>query len=71
MLRIVGNVVWFVLSGLWLAIAHLLTGLRLRITVVGIPLGVANVKLIPLALAPFGKEVVKKGSTTEPALLSF
>ena len=71
LLSLVGNVVWFVLSGLWLAIAHLLTGLLLCITIIGIPLGVANFKLIPLALAPFGKDVVKKGSTTEPALLSF
>jgi len=70
-LSCVGNVVWFVLSGLWLAIAHALTGLLLCITIIGIPLGVANFKLIPLALAPFGKDIVPKGSTTAPVVAGF
>lgn len=54
----VGNGFWFVLSGLWLAIAHAVTGVLLCITVIGIPLGLANVKLVPVALMPLGREIV-------------
>ena len=54
----VGNVLWLVLAGWWLAIGHGVTGLALCLTIIGIPLGVANFKLALLALAPFGKEVV-------------
>ena len=54
----VGNVFWFVLSGLWLAIAHALTGVLLCVTIIGIPLGIANFKLIPVALLPLGREIV-------------
>ena len=60
-LSVVGNVLWFILAGLWLAIAHAITGIVLCITVIGIPLGIANFKLIPLAISPFGKDIVKKG----------
>ena len=54
----IGNILWLVLAGIWLTIAHLITGLLLCVTIIGIPLGVANFKLIPLALLPFGKEIV-------------
>jgi uncharacterized membrane protein YccF (DUF307 family) len=54
----VGNVVWFVVAGLWLAIGHALTGVALCLTVIGIPLGLANFKLIPISLLPLGKEIV-------------
>lgn len=54
----VGNVIWFVLAGLWLAIGHVVTGVGLMLTIIGIPLGVANFKLALLALFPFGKAVV-------------
>ena len=54
----VGNVLWFFLGGVWLAFAHLFTGVLLCLTVIGIPLGVANFKLAGLALAPFGKQIV-------------
>ena len=57
----VGNVLWLVLAGWWLAIGHVVTGLALCLTIIGIPLGVANFKLALLALAPFGKEVVGIG----------
>jgi uncharacterized membrane protein YccF (DUF307 family) len=57
-LSCLGNVVWFVLSGLWLAIGHVLTGLLLCITIIGIPFGIASFKLARLALTPFGKVVV-------------
>lgn len=55
----VGNVIWFIVAGLWLAIGHLVTGLALCLTIIGIPLAVANFKLIPISMAPLGKQVVR------------
>jgi uncharacterized membrane protein YccF (DUF307 family) len=54
-----GNVLWFILAGWWLALSHLITGCLLCLTVIGIPLGVADFKMAGAALAPFGKEVVR------------
>ena len=59
----VGNVIWFILAGIWLALGHLFTGVLLCLTIIGIPLGLGNFKLIPVALAPLGKEIV---STRDP-----
>ncbi|ANJ25486.1 YccF domain-containing protein [Agromyces aureus] len=54
----IGNVIWFLLAGIWLAIAHLVSGVLLCVTIIGIPLGIADFKLIPVSLAPLGKEIV-------------
>lgn len=54
----IGNVLWFVLIGLWMAIAHLISGLLLCLTIIGIPLGLGNFKLAAVAIAPLGKEIV-------------
>jgi uncharacterized membrane protein YccF (DUF307 family) len=54
----IGNIVWLVFAGIWLAIEHAVTGLLLCLTIIGIPLGVANFKMIPLALLPLGKDIV-------------
>jgi uncharacterized membrane protein YccF (DUF307 family) len=54
----VGNVLWLVLAGWWLALSHLTTGVVLCLTIIGIPLGLANFKLIPISLAPLGHEIV-------------
>jgi uncharacterized membrane protein YccF (DUF307 family) len=54
----VGNILWVVLFGWWLALAHLITGIALCITIIGIPLGLANFKLIPVSLTPLGREIV-------------
>jgi uncharacterized membrane protein YccF (DUF307 family) len=59
-----GNVIWLVLGGLELAVAHVVAGLLLCLTIVGIPLGIACFKLVPLALLPFGKEVVPLDQAT-------
>ena len=59
----IGNVVWFVLVGVWMAIAHLMSGVLLCLTIIGIPLGLANFKLAAVAIAPLGKEIV---STSDP-----
>jgi uncharacterized membrane protein YccF (DUF307 family) len=54
----IGNVLWLVLCGWWLALEHLVTGVALCVTIIGIPLGLANFKLIPVSLFPFGREIV-------------
>src|SRR4051812_46304149 len=54
-----GNVLWVLLFGLWLALGHVLTGILLCITVIGLPLGVANFKMVPIALLPLGREIVR------------
>lgn len=54
----IANVIWIVLAGWWLAIEHLLLGILLCITIIGIPFGAASFKMAILAIAPFGKEIV-------------
>ena len=54
----IGNVLWFLLAGLWMAIAHVVLGIVLCLTIIGIPLGLGNFKLAVVALAPLGKEIV-------------
>ena len=54
----IGNIIWFLLCGWWLALAHLLTGMLLCLTIIGIPLGLANFKLIPVSLLPMGRDIV-------------
>ena len=55
---LIGNVLWIILAGWWLALGHLITGIAMCITIIGIPLGLANFKLIPVSLTPFGREIV-------------
>jgi uncharacterized membrane protein YccF (DUF307 family) len=55
---VIGNVIWIVFAGWWLAIAHLLSALALAVTIVGIPLALADLKLIPVSLVPLGRVVV-------------
>jgi uncharacterized membrane protein YccF (DUF307 family) len=54
----IGNVIWLVLCGWWLALGHLITGVLLCLTLIGIPLGLANLKLIPVSLLPLGREIL-------------
>ena len=56
---VLGNVLWVVLFGLWLALGHAVTGILLCITIVGLPLGAASFKMIPIALLPLGREIVR------------
>ncbi|MGZ6820800.1 MAG: YccF domain-containing protein, partial [Blastococcus sp.] len=56
----IGNVIWFILAGLWLAIGQILTGIVLCITIIGIPFGIASFKMAGLAIAPLGKEIVSR-----------
>jgi len=54
----IGNVIWFLIAGLWLAIGHVTTAVAQAVTIVGIPLAIANLKMIPVTCFPFGKEIV-------------
>lgn len=53
----VGNIIWFVVAGLWLAIGHVTTAAAQAVTIIGIPLAIANIKMIPVTVVPFGKEI--------------
>ncbi|MEU9915284.1 YccF domain-containing protein [Streptomyces sp. NPDC051001] len=54
----IGNVIWVIFAGWWLALGHLLTSIPLFLSIVGIPFGWANLKLIPISLMPLGRDVV-------------
>src|SRR4051794_38632308 len=54
----IGNVIWLLLCGWWLALGHVITGVALCITIIGIPFGIANFKLIPISLLPLGRDIV-------------
>jgi uncharacterized membrane protein YccF (DUF307 family) len=57
-LSVIGNIIWFILAGWWLAIGHLLIAIPLAVSIIGIPFAWAHVKLAMLSVAPVGKEVV-------------
>jgi uncharacterized membrane protein YccF (DUF307 family) len=54
----IGNVLWILLFGWWLALGNLITGIALCVTIIGIPLGLGNFKLIPVSLTPLGRDIV-------------
>ncbi|MEU7640869.1 YccF domain-containing protein [Streptomyces sp. NPDC039016] len=55
---VIGNIIWIVFAGWWLALGHIATGIALCVTIIGIPFGIANFKMIPLSLLPLGREIV-------------
>lgn len=59
-LGVVGNALWFLFAGIWLAIGHLVSALLCFVTIIGIPFGLQHLKLAEIALAPIGKTVVLK-----------
>ena len=54
----IGNIVWVLLFGWWLALGHLVSAVAMAATIIGIPLAIADLKLIPVSLLPLGKEIV-------------
>lgn len=60
LLILLGNIVWIVLGGIWLALAHLFFALLLAITIIGIPFAVQHLKLAQLSLTPYGKMIVNR-----------
>lgn len=61
----IGNIVWFVLAGIWLAIGHVMSAVLNFMTIIGIPFGIQHLKLAGLALAPVGKTIVTKEAAAE------
>ena len=61
----IGNVIWLIVAGIWLAIGHVVTGIALCLTIIGIPLGIANFKMVPISLLPLGREIVPVDHATD------
>ena len=59
-LGLIGNVIWFLIAGWWLAIGHLLAAIACFVTIIGIPFGIQHLKLAVIAIAPIGKTIVDK-----------
>jgi len=59
-LGLLGNVIWFILAGIWLAIFHIVAGVACFVSIIGIPFGIAHLKLAGISLAPIGKVIVPK-----------
>ena len=57
---LIGNIIWFIFAGVWLAIGHVVSAILCFITVIGIPFGIQHLKLAGIALAPIGKTIVSK-----------
>ncbi|MFA5711677.1 YccF domain-containing protein [Mycolicibacterium sp.] len=55
---LVGNIIWIILFGWWLALGHLLSAVAMAVTIIGIPLALADLKMIPISLLPLGKDIV-------------
>ena len=64
-LGFIGNVIWFIFAGIWLAIAHFVVGVVCFITIIGIPFGIVHFKLMRISLAPIGMAVVPKDVAEE------
>ena len=62
----IGNIIWIVVAGWWLALAHIATAVALAITIIGIPLALANLKLVPVSLVPLGRVIVPVGAEQDP-----
>ena len=62
---LVGNIIWIVLFGWWLALGHLISAVAMAVTIIGIPLALADLKMIPVSLLPLGKEIVPVDAARE------
>ncbi len=63
----VGNIIWFVFAGIWLAIGHLFSALACFVTIIGIPFGIQHLKLAGVALMPIGQTIVDKDTIANKA----
>ncbi len=63
---LIGNVIWVILFGIWLAIGHVISAIAMALTIIGIPLALANLKMIPVSLVPLGKEIVDVDAVNNP-----
>jgi uncharacterized membrane protein YccF (DUF307 family) len=53
----IGNIIWLIVAGWWLALGHITTAIAQFLTIIGIPLALANLKLVPVSLFPLGAEI--------------
>lgn len=65
-MRFVLNIIWLIFAGIWMAVAYVIAGILMCITIIGIPFGIASFKLAGLALMPFGKTIVNAGAPLPP-----
>jgi uncharacterized membrane protein YccF (DUF307 family) len=65
-LSFLGNIIWFLLAGWWLALGHLLLAVALALTIIGLPFAWAHLKLAGASLFPLGKEIVPRGMPPRP-----
>jgi uncharacterized membrane protein YccF (DUF307 family) len=54
----IGNVIWLIFAGWWLALGHIATAIVQFVTIIGIPLGIANIKMVPVSLTPLGHRII-------------
>ncbi|MGC4933162.1 YccF domain-containing protein [Gordonia sp. DT30] len=54
----IGNIVWLIVAGIWLALGHITAGIAMCLTIIGIPLGIASFKMVPVSLLPLGAQIV-------------
>lgn len=59
LLGAIGNVIWFIFAGIWLAIGHMIAAIACFVTIIGIPFGIQHMKLAGLAIAPIGKTIIE------------
>lgn len=59
-LGLVGNIIWFIFGGVWLALGHIASAILCFVSIIGIPFGIQHLKLAGIALAPIGKTIVSK-----------
>ena len=64
-MSVIGNILWIVLAGWRLVIGHVVTGLALCATIIGIPLGIASFKMVPVSLVPLGAQIVPTQPTAD------
>lgn len=62
---VIANIIWLVIAGIPIVAGHLSTAAAQAVTIVGIPLAIANIKMIPISLFPFGKEIVPVGAVPQ------
>ncbi len=65
---LLGNIIWILVAGIWLVIAHVVTAIAQAVTIIGIPLAIANLKVIPVTLMPLGKDIV---SSDQPFVAAY
>jgi len=65
---LLGNIIWILVAGIWLVIGHIVTAIAQAVTIIGIPLAIANLKVIPVTLMPLGKDIV---SSDQPFVTAY